>query len=259
MISGVPEGSLLAPVLFSLFINDLSASISSGCLMYADDVKKKIRQITSPSDSQELQRDLDCLTAWSACWGLSLNPAKCKSFTITLRRAPLQITYNIRGTVLEHVDQIPDLGIIIDSKLTFAQHVDHAVTRDNRALGLLMRSFQTGVRPGKFRTSAIWTAYFANVRSILEYGSVIWTGAAETHTVRIDRIQHKFLIWLLSHSWSGYWSSISYENLQTSRSKLSSNAARHFLHSKHFQARNRLCWSSCQFLPAYSHSVYPHL
>ena len=76
-----------------------------------------------------------------------------------------------------------------------------------------MRSFQTGVRPGKFRTSAILTAYFANVRSILEYGSVIWTGAAETHTVRIDRIQHKFLIWLLSHSLSGYSPSISYENL----------------------------------------------
>ena len=160
VISGVPEGSLLAPLLFSLFINDLSANISSGCLMYADDVKI-FRQITSPSDSQELQRDLDCLTAWSACWGLSLNPAKCKSFTITLRRAPLQITYNIGGTVLEHVDQIRDLGIIIDSKLTFAQHVDHAVKRANRALGLLMRSFQTGVRPGKFRTSAILTAYFA--------------------------------------------------------------------------------------------------
>ena len=53
---------------------------------------------------------------------------------------------------MEHVDQIRDLGIIIDSKLTFAQHVDHAVKRANRALGLLMRSFQTGARPGKFRT-----------------------------------------------------------------------------------------------------------
>ena len=210
--SGVPEGSLLAPLLFSLFINDLSSTISSGCLMYADDVKI-FRKITSPSDSQELQRDLDRLTAWSACWGLSLNPSKCKSFTMTLRRAPVQITYNIGGTVLEHVDQIRDLGIIIDSKLTFAQHVDHAVKRANRALGLLMRSVQTGARPGKFRTSAVLTAYFANVRSILEYGSVIWAGAAETHTARIDRVQHKFLMWLLSYTLSGYAPSLSYENL----------------------------------------------
>ena len=180
--------------------------------MYADDVKI-FRKITSPSDSQEIQRDLDRLTAWSACWGLSLNPSKCKSFTMTLRRAPVQITYNIGGTVLEHVDQIRDLGIIIDSKLTFAQHVDHAVKRANRALGLLMRSFQTGARPGKFRTSAVLTACFANVRSILEYGSVIWAGAAETHTARIDRVQHKFLMWLLSYTLSGYAPSLSYENL----------------------------------------------
>ena len=71
-----------------------------------------------------MQRDLDCLTAWSACWGLSLNPSKCKSLTITMRRALVQITYNIGGTVLEHVDQIRDLDIIIDSKLTLAQQVD---------------------------------------------------------------------------------------------------------------------------------------
>ena len=57
------------------------------------------------------------------------------------------------------------------------------------------------------------TAYFANVRSLLEYGSVIWTGAAETHTARIDRVQHKSLMWLLSHTSSGYATSLSYENL----------------------------------------------
>ena len=115
--------------------------------------------------------------------------------------------------VLEHVDQIRDLGIVIDSKWTFVQHVDHVVKRANRALGLLMRSFQTDVRPGMFRTSAILKAYFANVRSLLEYGSVIWTGAAETHTARIDRVQHKFIMWLLSHTSSGNAPSLSYENL----------------------------------------------
>ena len=139
--------------------------------------------------------NLDRLTAWSACWGLSLNPSKCKSFTMTLRRAPVQITYNIGGTVLEHVDQIRDLGIIIDSKLTLAQHVDHAVNGLTEPLGFsCAHSRRVCARPGTFRTSAVLTAYFANVRSILEYGSVIWAGAAETHTARIDRVQHKFLM-----------------------------------------------------------------
>ena len=113
--------------------------------------------------------------------------------------------------------------------LTFAQHVDHVVKRANRALGLLMRSFQTGVRPGMFRTSAILTAYFANVRSLLEYGSVIWTGAAETHTARIGRVQHKFLMWLLKYTSSGYAPSLSYENL-LHHFRLPSNAARRYLY-----------------------------
>ena len=56
-------------------------------------------------------------------------------------------------------------------------------------------------------------AYFSNVRSILEYGSVIWAGAADTHTVRIDRVQHKFLIWLLSNTASGGASSLDYSDL----------------------------------------------
>ena len=76
-----------------------------------------------------------------------------------------------------------------------------------------MRCFQTGSRPQKFRTSSVLTAYFANVRSILEYGSVIWTGAAKTNTVRVDRVQHKFLMWLLSHTSSGRSPSLSYEIL----------------------------------------------
>ena len=76
-----------------------------------------------------------------------------------------------------------------------------------------MRSFQTGIRPGKLRTAPVLTAYFANVRSVLEYGSVIWTGAAKTHTARVDRVQHKFLMWLLSHTSSRQATSLSYQNL----------------------------------------------
>ena len=143
VLSGVPEGSLLAPLLFSLFINDLPREVDCGCLLYADDAKM-YRKIVSPSDGLLLQRDLDQLTAWSGRWGLALNPKKCKSFTITLRRAPVQTTYMINATKLEHVEEIRDLGIILDTKLTFASHVSGIVSRANRSLGLLFRSFQTG-------------------------------------------------------------------------------------------------------------------
>ena len=94
VMAGVPEGSLLVPLLFALFINDLPLEIQSGCLMYADDVKI-FRRVENPSDGQMLQDDLCRLTSWSDKWGLSLNPAKCKSFTMTLRRAPVRTHYFI--------------------------------------------------------------------------------------------------------------------------------------------------------------------
>ena len=212
VLSGVPEGSLLAPLLFSLFINDLPREVDSGCLLYADDVKI-FRKIVSPSDGLLLQEDLDRLTAWSVRWGLALNPKKCKSFTITLRRAPVRTQYFINGARLEHVGEIRDLGITLDTKLTFAAHVSSIVSRANRNLGLLIRSFQTGGKKTKFSRNSLKCAYFSNVRSVLEYGSVIWAGAAESHTVRIDRVQHKFLIWLLSYTNSGSAPSLTYDGL----------------------------------------------
>ena len=132
---------------------------------------------------------------------------------MTLRRAPVQIKYAIDNVALEHVNEIRDLGVIIDTKLTFGPHVDGIVRRGNRALGLMIRSFQTGTNGSRFNRSAVMAAYFANVRSILEYGSVIWTGAAKTHTVRVDRVQHKFLMWLQSHTASGHCPSLSYPDL----------------------------------------------
>ena len=196
--SGVPEGSLLAPLAFALYINDLPQNLTSDCRLYADD-QKLYRKIKTPADARLLQEDLDRLQEWCITWGLTLNPSKCKAFTMTLRRKPVQTTYKIGTSALEPVSSIRDLGIIVDSKLTFADHLNRTVSQANRALGILIRSFQTGSKGAKFETRSLLTAYYANVRSILEYGTVVWAGAAKSHTVRVDRVQHKFLLWLNSH------------------------------------------------------------
>ena len=91
--------------------------------MYADDVKI-YRKIITPSDGRLLQDDLSRLSDWSARWGLTLNPSKCKAFTITLRRTPVQTSYCIDSAKLDHVEEIRDLGVILDKKLTFAAHID---------------------------------------------------------------------------------------------------------------------------------------
>ena len=89
---------------------------------------------------------MDNLNRWSEQWRLALNPAKCKVLTITLRRAPTIGVYTARGEHLERVRVMRDLGVYLDAQLTFGEHVDVAVRKANRALGVLMRAFQTGKR-----------------------------------------------------------------------------------------------------------------
>lgn len=196
--SGTPEGGLLSPLLFAMFINDLPAQIQSPCLMFADDVKI-YRKITCAADAALLQEDLQRLCRWSQVWKLNLNPTKCKSFRMTLKKLPIQSIYFVGNTALEHVDTIRDLGVILDQKLTFGAHIDNTVKKANRALGLLIRSFQKSKARGYFNPSSIRVSYFAHVRSVLEYCCVIWAGAAKVHLDRLERIQHKYLMWLNHH------------------------------------------------------------
>ena len=193
--SGTPEGGIISALLFAMFINDLPLGMSSGVLMFADDAKL-YRQISDRSDALSLQDDLNRLGQWSQTWKLKLNASKCKSFSMTLKTNPLHTTYHVNGVDLEHVEQIRDLGVILDTKLTFGPHIESSVKKANRALGMLIRSFQKASPRGHLNRQSVVASYCAHVRSILEYCSVIWGGAASSHTNRLERIEHKFLMWL---------------------------------------------------------------
>ena len=116
--------------------------------------------------------------------------------SVHTKKAPILHTYCINSSPLQRVTEVRDLGVILDPKLTFSAHINNVVSKANRSLGLLIRSFKTGLPRQKFDRRALLVAYFANVRSILEYGSIIWSGAAKTHLKRLERVQHKFLMWL---------------------------------------------------------------
>ena len=100
--SGTPEGGLLSPILFSLFVNDLPDGISSRVLMFADDAKL-FRKIACEDDAVALQNDLDQFYKWPKTWMLNLNPSKCKSFWMTLKTKPLLTKYSIGNCTLDDV------------------------------------------------------------------------------------------------------------------------------------------------------------
>ena len=81
VLSGIPQGSVLGPLLFVIYINDLPDKLCSSSLMFADDTKV-FREICSENDLECLQRDLACLEKWSDTWLLKFHPEKCKILTV---------------------------------------------------------------------------------------------------------------------------------------------------------------------------------
>ena len=96
--------------------------------------------------------------------------------------------------------------------MNFSAHINKTISSANRALGVLIRSFQSGLPHQKFSKKTLLATYCANIRSIMEYGCVIWGGAAKSHVERLERIQHKFLMWMASRTDTAV-SSLAYQDL----------------------------------------------
>ena len=109
--SGVPQGSLLGPILLLLLVDDLLNTVkTSRVACYADDTKS-FKSIDSITDCNALQSDLNDLVSWSELSGLIFNQSKCKYQCITCKKSPVQPTYNINETPLESCDTEKDLGV----------------------------------------------------------------------------------------------------------------------------------------------------
>ena len=116
VLSGIPQGSVLGPTLFVVFINDMVDVITSLSKMFADDAQV-FRQIKTSADTATLQSDLDHLTDWSLKWQMNFNVNKCKRLHIGPTNP--HNNYTITGIDLVEIDQERDLGIIVDNFFLF--------------------------------------------------------------------------------------------------------------------------------------------
>lgn len=184
--SGVPQGSVLGPILFNIFINDLNSSIQCKTLLYADDTKI-FTKITSQEDIFSLQNDINKLQLWCINNKLKLNIDKCQYIVFSNKKISLPTSYTINNVPLNKVTVIRDLGVLIDSKLKFEKHIDYAVNKAYKMLGFLMR---TTVR--FLNIKCIISLYNALVRSHLEYNSSVWSPYQTTYVSKIEKVQKRF-------------------------------------------------------------------
>ena len=139
--SGVPQGTVLGPLLFLLFINDLPSVIDpdTRCRLFADDCLV-YREIRSLQDQLQLQKDLDHLEQWSKQWGMAFNAKKCSVMTIS-RSQPLKM-YQLNNTILAQVDCCTYLGITISNQLSWTEQATACAKKANARLGFLRRNLK---------------------------------------------------------------------------------------------------------------------
>ena len=117
VVSGVPQGSVLGPMLFLLFINDLPDKIASNTRLFADDCIV-YRHINDTSDCEALQEDLNMLAEWETKWGMAFHPQKCSVLSVTRSRNPFKFNYRLKGHILELQDYTKYLGVDMQSSLS---------------------------------------------------------------------------------------------------------------------------------------------
>ena len=137
--SGVPQGSVLGPALFLVYINDIQEKIKSDIRLFADD-SILYREIHNVEDHQILQEDINTLAEWATTWLMEFNVKKCAILTISRKRNSSDYSYTIFGQLLTRVEQHDYLGVTIASDLRWNSQCQSNIKKANRTLGLLRRT-----------------------------------------------------------------------------------------------------------------------
>lgn len=191
--SGVPQGSVLGPLLFLLFINDLPNYVSENSItrLFADD-SLLYRSIKSAEDAQELQKDLDGLQRWEKDWLMEFHPGKCQVLHITNKRMPIRHLYTIHGQTLQEVDSAKYLGITLHKSLSWNHHINTITKKANNTRAFLQRNLYGCPRKTK------QLCYKTLVRPLMEYAPVIWDPHTQANIQKLEMVQRRSARWVYS-------------------------------------------------------------
>ncbi|KAK3104461.1 hypothetical protein FSP39_002497 [Pinctada imbricata] len=183
--SGVPQGTVLGPILFLLYINDFHEYLSFSTLrLFADD-SIIYKQIKTPDDTTKLQHDLDAAARWEQDWLMSFHPDKCSVLHVTNKRNPITHNYTLHDHTLTVETSTKYLGITIQNNLKWNKHIDNITANASKQLNFLKRNLKVPSTKIKER------AYQSLVRPKLEYNCCTWDPHTKSHIHQIEMIQRR--------------------------------------------------------------------
>ena len=183
--SGVPQGTVLGPVLFIIYINDIARNLKSQCKLFADDMKVYKVLRNTEEDMYLLQKDLHTLEQWSSDWQLNFNTKKCDVMRISKKNDKSIPEYKLCGSTLKAVSEVKDLGIHITSSLSWSLQSTKCANKANGILGFIRRTV------GPKNPNLFSKLYKSLVRPILEYCSPVWSPHLRKDIEILEKVQRR--------------------------------------------------------------------
>ena len=184
VISSVPQGSVLGPLLFLIYINDLGNAVRSILSLFADDTKV-FRTIKTAEDRKILQEDIDSMTQWCKVWQMEFNISKCHVLSFGSRASSPE--YTLAGNSLSCADYERDVGVLVPSNLKFHEQCATAIAKANSVLGLIKRAFQS-----RDQVTMI-NAYKTYVQPHLDFCVQVWAPGNKSWQEKIEKVQKRAL------------------------------------------------------------------
>jgi Reverse transcriptase (RNA-dependent DNA polymerase) len=182
--SGVPQGSVLGPLLFLIYINDLPDKLKSKCRLFADD-SLLYRKILTDEDYKILQDDLREVMDWCCKWEMTLNLQKCEHMQLSSKRCPIVSDYKLSDHQLSKVTSYKYLGLHISNNLDWNKHINSVTAKANKVL------YVTKLALGRASIPVKEAAYKTIVRPLVEYSSSVWDPYQIGQIKTIEMVQRK--------------------------------------------------------------------
>lgn len=184
--SGVPQGSVLGPLLFLIYVNDITNKIPDNVHinLFADDCVI-FKQIASPNDHSCLQNSVIAISDWCKLWGMEINIQKTVLLRVTRKKEPSVFSYVLNDTIITEVKKYKYLGVTFSNKLSWSDHISVTSSAALRKFWFLKRK----LRKAPAQTKLL--AYNTFVRSKLEYAAVVWDPHTKKDTMNLERVQRK--------------------------------------------------------------------
>jgi hypothetical protein len=186
--SGVPQGSVLGPVLFIIFINDLIDTLPRqvSAKLFADDLKSYMPLIDS-NNLIHFQSALDALSLWCQVWQLPISVEKSCVMIISNKRATFDYpTFILADHALQKLDEIKDFGVIIDNRLNFSSQITAVISKAKQRIYLLKKCFVA------CSVDKLIHGFKVYILPILDYCSPVWSSHCEKDIKRIESVQRLF-------------------------------------------------------------------